>query len=899
MSPRTPRARRFTVAATAAVTLAAAGIVSLALITQATPAGAATGPFDNPGVGAAVPFTEYEAENARVAGTVIGPDYTQGTLASESSGRRAVSLGQGQSVEFTLTAPANAVDVAYNVARGQSGTLSIYVDNSRITPKLAVTSQYSYVDTGWIPGSKTHHLLDDSRVLLGQTVGVGGKVRFQVDAGDIPTTVDVADFENVAAPAAQPAGSLSVATTGADPSGNGDSTNAFNQAITNARNAGQSVWIPPGTFRITSPIQFNAIAVRGAGPWYSVLHGTHLMDNGSTTGAVHLSDFAAIGDVSVRNDGSPDNFVNGSLGNGSSVSNIWIQHQKVGLWLVGPNNANLTIENNRILDTTADGINFNGTVTNSVVRNNFLRNNGDDGLAMWSIHAPDTSDTFANNTVVQPNLANGIAIYGGRDITVTKNVVADTNALGSGIAISNQQFVADNFSPLAGTMTVSDNVLIRTGALNPNWGHAMSAIRVDAYDFAVNATVNISGGKILESPYSAFQIVGGAGTGQAVNNLTVSGVNVSGVGTTVVQSETQGSGTFSGVVASGVGVAGIYNCSFPNGTPNFSISQGAGNSGWQSVWPGCDFPVPGATPTSSTPPPPPPPGSNLALHRPASASGTNAGFPAGNATDGDVNTYWESTNNAFPQWIQVDLGQALSVSRAVFTLPPASAWATRTQTLAIQGSTDGSAFTTLAGSRGVTFDPASGNTATVTFPAATVRFVRVTVSANTGWPAGQFSEVQLYAEGGSTTPPPTTTPPPPPPGNLVSAVSASSFTDVYQPGNAHDGNASTYWESANNAFPQWLQADLGGSRTVTRAVLKLPPATAWNARTQTITIQGSADGSSFTTLAASQGYTFDPATGNTVTVTFPNATVRFVRLTITANTAWPAAQLGEFEVYAQ
>ena len=26
------------------------------------------------------------------------------------------------------------------------------------------------------------------------------------------------------------------------------------------------------------------------------------------------------------------------------------------------------------------------------------------------------------------------------------------------------------------------------------------------------------------------------------------------------------------------------------------------------------------------------------------------------ATDGDANTYWESANNAFPQWVQVDLG---------------------------------------------------------------------------------------------------------------------------------------------------------------------------------------------------------------------------------------------------
>jgi hypothetical protein len=127
--------------------------------------------------------------------------------------------------------------------------------------------------------------------------------------------------------------------------------------------------------------------------------------------------------------------------------------------------------------------------------------------------------------------------------------------------------------------------------------------------------------------------------------------------------------------------------------------------------------------------------------------------------------------------------------------------------------------------------------------------------------------------------------------------SASGYTDVYQAGNAGDGNASTYWESPNNAFPQWLQVDLGSAVSVNQAVLKLPPATAWATRTETLTISGSADGSSFSTLKASAGYTFNPASGNTVTVDFTAATARFVRLTITANTGWPAGQLSELEVY--
>ena len=127
--------------------------------------------------------------------------------------------------------------------------------------------------------------------------------------------------------------------------------------------------------------------------------------------------------------------------------------------------------------------------------------------------------------------------------------------------------------------------------------------------------------------------------------------------------------------------------------------------------------------------------------------------------------------------------------------------------------------------------------------------------------------------------------------------SASSFSDVYGAGNAGDGNANTYWESRNNAFPQWLQVDLGASVSVNQAVLKLPPATAWATRTQTLAVQGSTTGSSFTDLKAGAGYTFNPASGNTVTIDFGATTTRYLRVNVTGNTGWPAGQISEFEAY--
>ncbi|MEH1164671.1 discoidin domain-containing protein [Micromonospora sp. CPCC 205539] len=132
---------------------------------------------------------------------------------------------------------------------------------------------------------------------------------------------------------------------------------------------------------------------------------------------------------------------------------------------------------------------------------------------------------------------------------------------------------------------------------------------------------------------------------------------------------------------------------------------------------------------------------------------------------------------------------------------------------------------------------------------------------------------------------------------LSATMSASSYNQNYVASNANDGNASSYWESANNAFPQWIQADLGATVSVDRVVLKLPPAADWQTRTQTLSILGSTNGSSFSTLKASAGYTFNPSSGNTVTVTFTAASTRYVRVQVTGNTGWPAAQFSEVEVY--
>jgi hypothetical protein len=1062
--------------------------------TAAAPPYWADSPFNVPsGTGASVPFTEYEAENASFTGKLIGPDFTQGDLATEASGREAVQLtASGQYVQFTLTSAANAVDLHYALSAGAAGTLSVYVNGTKLSHELSLTSAYSDISTPSITGSTTHKFYDDTRMMLGQTYAAGTTVKFQVDSSDtaVPYTVDVADFYDVPAATSQPANSVSVVSEGADPTGAADSTTAFRSAITAANAAGESVWIPSGTFLISSALQVSAATIEGAGDWYSQVKTNEFIDNTSAvSGPVNLSGFAILGSTVGRHDDSTANAINGSLGSGWTVNGLWIQDTNVGFWLQF-GNSNCTLENSVIESTDADGVNFNGNASSCTVKNNFLRNTGDDSLAIWSYPAADSGITFANNTIVQPSLANGIADYGGSNNTISNNVVADTNALGSGIAISNEEFLSP-FTPLSGTITVSGNYLIRAGAYNPNWAHPMGAVRFDAYDSAFSGvTVNYSGGAILDSPYEPFEFVSGSGNGYAVSGVNIANVKVANLGTVVMQAETTGSASVSGVTASGVGVPGAYNYAYPSNTAGaYTFNLGTGNSGWSTTPVLTAFPSPaqpgalsaspsslafgdvasgstsaaqsvtvsnpgssavsvssvsasgpfsqtstcgssiaaGGTCTVSVKFAPTSGGSqtgaltiatsapgspltlpltgtgvtattDLAQGQPATASSYTQNYVATNVTDGDTSTYWESSDGAaWPQTVTVDLGSTQSIGSVTLDLPPSSAWSTRTETLSVLGSTNGTTFSQLVGSAGYTFNPSTGNTVTISLPSGSSdRYVELSFTGNTGWTAAQLSELEVFSGGGSsggTSSPLTASPSSAsfgsetvgstssaqsvtvsnpgsaavsmtsvgatgpfsetnncgtslaagasctvsikftptasgaasgtlsvnssaPGSPLTVALSgtgtaaantdlalnqpatSSGYTQTYAPGNAVDGDTSSYWESTNNAFPQWFQVDLGAAHSVGRIVLDLPPSSSWGTRTQTITVQGSTDGSNYTTLSGSANYTFNPSTGNTVTVTFTAASVRYLKLTFTANSAWPAGQLSELQAYA-
>ncbi|HEX4792044.1 MAG TPA: choice-of-anchor D domain-containing protein [Actinospica sp.] len=133
---------------------------------------------------------------------------------------------------------------------------------------------------------------------------------------------------------------------------------------------------------------------------------------------------------------------------------------------------------------------------------------------------------------------------------------------------------------------------------------------------------------------------------------------------------------------------------------------------------------------------------------------------------------------------------------------------------------------------------------------------------------------------------------------LNAPITASSHTQNYVATNANDGNTSTYWESVNGVWPSTLTVNLGATHSLDHAVLDLPPSTAWQTRTQTLSILGSTNGSTWTTLAGSATYTFNPSTGNTVTINLPAGTSdQYIELDFTANSVQNGAQVSELAIY--
>ena len=597
------------------------------------------------GRGADVGFIEQNAFNANTDGTVIGPSTDAYTLPSEATGREAVTLQPGQYVDFTLPAATNAITVRYSIPDAPNGggitsPLDVTV-NGHGHQTMTLTSQYAWLyneypfsndpnagplqpdwwttECSCVPDQTTpepvfptpfrpQHYYDEQRLLLGRTYQAGDQLRLTVPAGAAATTIDVMDSQLVAPPKFD-LHAVNALLFGADPTGRRDSAPAMDAAIAFAQKIHLPVYVPPGTYQVNRHIIVNNVTIEGAGSWYTIFKGHQVAlsspapDGSIHTGVgfyglyanqggssnVHLSDFAIEGDVRERIDTDQVNGIGGSLSN-STIDGLYIQHTKVGMWFDGPM-TNLKITDNQIADQIADGINFHTGVTNSLVQNNFIRNTGDDGLAMWSEITADANDTFDHNTVQTPNLANAIAVYGGTDNTISNNLVADPQREGSGIQVGTRF----NAVPFTGHLWITNNTTVRAGTFELNWKIGLGAIWLYALQGSINADVEVNGDNFLDNTYDAIMLVSDFSVKDlySITNVHFSNIKVDGTGTDVVSARSAGNATFQNVVARNVGAVGVNNCGSFNFTAagsEFSLTDLGGNTGggttgpWLASW---------------------------------------------------------------------------------------------------------------------------------------------------------------------------------------------------------------------------------------------------------------------------------------------------------------------------
>lgn len=479
--------------------------------------------------GAKLGYTTYEAEQGELKNGVVKnvpSSEAEHATAREASGQAYVDLPTNASVSFIAQADANAVTVRYTVPDGESGKVEVKVNNTVIgTLDLSSKSNWQYLDN-----YKYH---PDGDIKVHDTPAADRLARFQFDEvsqlfkdahinkGDTvtitnldstPVGIDLVDLEKAPDAIRQPENSVSITDFGAVANDGSDDYQAFMKAVEAAKNTEhKTVYIPEGQFDFSRPISLyvpDGIKITGAGQWHTKLHflnteAAKYDDKGYASGGGGITFEPGSKDIDLGNLSMDSNLnsrhdekanykgISGTLGTGSSIHDIKIEHFEAGVW-IGDYSKNkplnytngLTISNATIRNNFADGVNFAQGTSNSTVINSNICGNGDDGLATWSSHHENTNahvaenNRFLNNTVELGWRAAGIGIFGGKGHEVANNLIKD-NANWGGVRLNTVFKNSHNFDFNDTGISVHDNLLVNNGTNADTYGRVKGSIDLE------------------------------------------------------------------------------------------------------------------------------------------------------------------------------------------------------------------------------------------------------------------------------------------------------------------------------------------------------------------------------------------------------------------------------------
>lgn len=460
--------------------------------------------------GASVPYTRYEAEEAsRSDGTTLERSDDLESTAIEASGQSYVALNnKNSSVDFTATAAANALDLRFTLPDHTSGRVDVRVNNEKVaTLDLSSESAWQYVGGSSVydesgAGLRARFRFDEVHTLLGRQVQKGDHIQI-VKVGDDQNSygIDFIELEQAAPAIERPEGAVSIADYNNARPGDGVADDAALAAAMDAaaNTASKTVYIPAGTWEFSGKIGIShpGLTFQGAGLWYTNIFFTSDQAKGGGIVFNHgasnetLTDFAMSSNLKSRyNQEAQYKGFSGEAGDDTRVANVWVEHFECGFWMGDYVDASqmlytngMVIENARIRNNLADGVNFAQGTKDSTVRNSSVRGNGDDGLASWS--SIDTyshseariaeGNSFIGNTVELGWRASGIGIFGGKSHVIKDNLIVN-NFSGAGIRL-NTVFDGHNFDLNTDQgITIAHNKLVRSGTTDDFYGKTRGAI---------------------------------------------------------------------------------------------------------------------------------------------------------------------------------------------------------------------------------------------------------------------------------------------------------------------------------------------------------------------------------------------------------------------------------------
>ena len=453
-------------------------------------------------------YLRYEAVDGQLKDAEIVNNRTFDTLANEASDNSYVKVDNKGSVTFTAKEGADGLTMRYSIKDGDKGEVKVYVNGNLMrTFYLDSSSAYQYVDGSNVYDTKaTDHSharfsFDEVHGFFGVHVNPGDTVT--IENNGVELALDFVELENVPAPIPQPENSISITDSAYGAEDGQDSTVAFEKALKAAIEQKKTLYIPVGEFKINKKIDFTAdgLTVTGAGMWYSRLNfttnenGKGGFEIGHDSNRLTFSNFAMTSALTSRYDHLDDKAqykaFAGSFGKDSRIDHMWIEHFECGAWIgdyasIGMRYTDhLVIENSRIRNNLADGVNFTQGTRNSVVRNSNIRNNGDDSLATFSssIHTNvyAENNSFEHNTIELGWRAGGVGIFGGKNHKVTNNLIKDSRG-GAGIRVSTV-FANEGFGlgfDDNNEILIKDNMIVNSGTTNDfYWPHSKPRSNID------------------------------------------------------------------------------------------------------------------------------------------------------------------------------------------------------------------------------------------------------------------------------------------------------------------------------------------------------------------------------------------------------------------------------------